>query len=154
MALFPHQDRSNMTWNIAAFLHVLPTSASNLYTLKVTGFTEVLINTLSSSWFWADVVSAVKVQTVLGWMLRGWRSLVWSRGGAARRGAVAKRPTLKVPGGFWLHQSLPHHPVLPCCCLPQHLQLLLHLPGGKEHGWLIKSYFFFGDSHSAVWLWF
>lgn len=73
--------------------------------------------------------SAVEIQAVLMLKLGGFGGLLRSLIREIRRGS--SRNELR-PAQLCVHKRLPYLLVLPCCCLPHHLQLLLHFPGRKK----------------------
>lgn len=100
--------------------------------------------------------SAVEIQPVFLLLVRGVVLLIrvwfkydlsldpWAlmRGEGIRLGAewlmsggcscLIRRLTVQAGEDLWVKKSLPHLPVLPGCCLPHHLQLLLYFPKGGE----------------------
>lgn len=72
--------------------------------------------------------SAIEIQPVVLLEQGGFDGLLWSLSREVR----GKRPGWQLPAQLRVQQRLPHLLVLPCCCLPHHLQLLLYVPKRKN----------------------
>ncbi len=67
-------------------------------------------------------------------MLRGYCGLIRSLGRPARKHTSGNGPIKEAFGELCVQKTLPHLLVLPGCCLPHHLQLLLNFTEGAKRG--------------------